>query len=83
MGTKHDTTTEPHHDAKLPVSCWAVLLEFTTGCEADATSTIVKAVFTEKQKALDYCKELTPKINWNNYYMGTLEVEEVPFEPCS
>ena len=65
------------------VSCWAVLLQWTTGCEADAESTEVKAVFMTKQQADEYCKILNPQIKWNHYYQGCLEVEEVPFEPCS
>ncbi len=65
------------------VSCWAVLLQWTTGCEADAESTEVKAIFMTKQQADEYCKILKPKIKWHQYYQGCLEVEEVPFEPCS
>lgn len=65
------------------VSCWVVLLLWTTGCEADAESTEVKAVFMNKQQADDYCKILKTQIKWHQYYQGCLEVEEVPFEPCS
>ena len=65
------------------VSCWAVLLQWTTGGDEDAESTEVKAVFMTKQQADEYCKILEPQIKWNYYYHGYLEVEEVPFEPCS
>ena len=38
------------------VSCWAVLLQWTTGCEADAESTEVKAVFMTKNKLTNIAK---------------------------
>jgi hypothetical protein len=65
------------------VSCWVVYIEYTTGCEADATSTEIKAVFMDKQKAIDYANVIHPTIKWHHYYQGTLEVEEYPFEPCN
>ena len=65
------------------VSCWVVLLNWTTGCESDAESTEVKAVFMTKQDAENYINLIAPKIKWNNYYEGCLDIEEVPFQPCS
>ena len=65
------------------VSCWVVLLNWTTGCESDAESTEVKAVFMTKQDADEYCKILKPQIKWHHYYQGCLDIEEVPFQPCS
>lgn len=65
------------------VSCWVVSLNWTTGCESDAESTEIKAVFMNKKDAEDYCKILSQKIKWNNYYEGCLDVEEVPFQPCT
>ncbi len=62
-------------------TCYVVLLEYLSGCESDAISTIVKAVFLNEQKAIDYSEELKLKINWNKYYMGTIEIEEIAFEP--
>ena len=65
------------------VSCWVVLLNWTTGCESDAESTEVKAVFMTKQDADEYCKILKPQIKWHHYYQGCLDIEEVPFQPCN
>lgn len=64
------------------ISCWVVVLNYTTGFESDAKSTEIKAVFMSKKEADDYCNVLFNIIKWSNYYEGYLDVEEVPFKSC-
>lgn len=59
------------------VIVYVVTLNWTTGCESDALSTEVLAVFSKEELAKSY----NPDIKWNKYYEGYLDIEKVEFNP--
>lgn len=58
---------------------YVVVIDYITGCESDARSTVLIKAFPTKEKANEALPEISKSINWNNYYEGELDIEEIDF----
>ena len=56
---------------------WIMTLNYTTGCEADASSTVILGLFYTKDEADNWLEKNSQYINWNNFYEGTIDIEEM------
>lgn len=57
---------------------YLIVINWASGCEADAMSTEPKAAFLSKADAEFNLPIIYNTIKWKDYYMGTLDIEEVP-----